>query len=117
MMAVCADATFALSNHAAMRMAQRSIRRASLELVLLHGTRVKAQHDCEEYVLSGRTVRHLAAAGFDEEAIAAATKLRAIVDAAGNVVTCYHQRKGRARPSIRKAHRREARRTAGFGPG
>jgi hypothetical protein len=99
MMAVCAESTFVLSNHAATRMAQRSIRRASLELVLLHGTRVKAQHDCEEYILSGRTVQHLTAAGHDGETIAAATKVRAIVDAAGNVVTCYYQRKGRSRPS------------------
>ncbi|OBY27098.1 hypothetical protein A9D60_15905 [Leisingera sp. JC1] len=98
MMAMCADASFVLSNHAATRMAQRSIRHDSLELVLLHGTRVKARHDCEEYILSGRTVRHLTAAGLDEEMIAAATKVRAIVDAAGNVVTCYHQRKGRSRP-------------------
>ena len=98
MMAVCADASFVLSNHAATRMAQRSIRHDSLELVLLHGTRVKARHDCEEYILSGRTVRHLTAAGLDGEVIAAATKVRAIVDAAGNVVTCYHQRKGRSRP-------------------
>jgi hypothetical protein len=99
MMAVCTESTFVLSNHAATRMAQRSIRRASLEIVLLHGTRVKAQHDCEEYILSGRTVRHLTAAGLDGETIAAATKLRAIVDAAGTVVTCYRQRKGRSRQS------------------
>ena len=98
MMAIGADATFVLSNHATTRMAQRSIGRACLELVLLHGTRVKAQHDCEEYILSGRTVRHLTAAGLDGETIAAAIKVRAIVDVAGNVVTCYHQRKGRSRP-------------------
>lgn len=36
MMAVCADTSFVLSNHAATRMAQRSIRSASLELVLLY---------------------------------------------------------------------------------
>lgn len=108
-MAVCADATFVLSDHAATRMAQRGIRRATLELVLLHGTRVKAQHDCEEYILSGRTVRHLTAAGLDGETIATATKVRAIVDAAGYVVTCYHQRKGRSRPSSRKSHLRDAR--------
>jgi len=102
-MAICADATFVLSNHAATRMAQRSIRRASLELVLLHGTRGKAQGNCEEYILSGGTVRHLAAAGYDGETIAAATKVRAIVDAAGNVVTCYYQRKGRSRPFRRNS--------------
>ena len=109
MMAVCADATFVLSNHAATRMAQRGIRRASLELVLLHGTRAKAQHGCEEYILSGRTARYLTVAGYDGEMIAAATKVRAIVDAAGNVVTCYHQRKGRVRPSRRKAYLEEVR--------
>lgn len=107
MMAVSADASFVLSNHAATRMAQRSIRQDSLELVLLHGTRVKARHDCEEYILSRRIVRYLTAAGLDGEMIAAATKVRAIVDAAGNVVTCYHQRKGQSRPSSRKNHRRE----------
>lgn len=107
MMAVCADISFALSKHAATRMAQRSIRRDSLELVLLHGTRVKAQHDCEEYILSGRTARQLTDAGLDGETIAAATKVRAIVDPAGNVVTCYHQRKSRSRPSSRDAYLRE----------
>lgn len=109
MMAICADATFVLSNHAATRMAQRSIRRASLELVLLHGIRAKAQGNREEYILSGRTVRHLAAAGYDGETIASATKVRVIVDTAGNVVTCYHQRKGKSRPSSRKVHLSEAR--------
>lgn len=108
-MGVCAEASFVLSNHAATRMAQRGIRRASLELVLLHGTRAKAQGNREEYILSGRTVRHLAAAGYDGETIAAATKVRAIVDTAGNVVTCYHQRKGRSRASSRRVHLREAR--------
>lgn len=109
MISVCADGTFVLSSHAATRMAQRGIRRASLDLVLLHGTRAKAQHDCEEYILPGRTIRHLIAAGYDGETIAAATKVRAIVDTAGNVVTCYYRRKGRSRPSSRKAHLREAR--------
>lgn len=109
MMAVWADEIFVLSNHAASRMAQRGIRRDSLELVLLHGTRAKAQHDCEEYILPRRAARNLAAAGYDGETIAAATKVRAIVDTAGNVVTCYHQRKDRSRTSSRKAHLREAR--------
>ena len=106
MMAVCADTSFFLSNHAATRMAQRSIRSASLELVLLYGTRAKAEGNCEEYILSGRTARNLAAAGYDEEAIAAATKVRAIVNTAGHVVTCYHQRKGRSRPSGRTTYLR-----------
>lgn len=109
MMSVCADATFVFSNHAAARMAQRGIRRDSLDLVLLHGTRTKAQFDCEEYTLSGRAIRHLMTTGYDGKTIAAASKVRAIVDTAGNIVTCYYQRKGRSRPSRRKGHLRQAR--------
>lgn len=97
MMAECAAASFVISKHAATRMAQRSIKRGSLELVLLHGARVKTQHGCEEYILLGRTVRQLTAAGLDGKMVEAATKVRAIVDAAGNVVTCYHQGKGLSR--------------------
>jgi len=107
MMAVCADGAFLLSSHAATRMAQRGIRRTSLDIVLLHGTRARAQHDCVEYLLSGSAVRHLAEAGYDWETIAAASKVRAIVDTTGNVVTCYHQRKGRTRLSSRNARLRE----------
>lgn len=106
MMAVCGDANFVLSNHAATRMAQRSIRGVSLDLVLMHGTRVKAQRNCEEYILAERDCRHLIAIGLDKEAIAAASKLRAIVDYEGNVVTCYYQRRGHSRPFNRGSYLR-----------
>jgi len=106
MMLICENGAFMLSTHAATRMAQRGIRRAILDLVLLHGRRARAQHDCEEYALSGRTARHLEAAGYDGQTIVAATKVRAIVDPDGMVVTCYHQRNGRSRPSSRKSHLR-----------
>lgn len=110
MMSICEAGAFTLSDHAAARIAQRGIRGASLDLVLLHGTPVKAQHDCEEYVLSGRTARHLEAAGYDGQTVAAATKVRAIVDTDGTVVTCYHQRNGRSQPSGRKSRLRGDRR-------
>jgi hypothetical protein len=96
-MSVCEDGAFVVSSHAATRIAQRGIRRASLDLVLLHGTRAKAQRDCEEYVLKGRTARQLEAAGYDRSIIADATKVRAIVDTDGRIVTCYHQRRSRSR--------------------
>jgi hypothetical protein len=104
MMSIGEDGAFTLSNHAAVRMAQRGIRGASLRLVLLHGTPVKAQSDCEEYVLSGRTARHLEAAGYEGRTVAAATKVRAIVDSDGTVVTCYHQLKDRSVPCRLKSH-------------
>lgn len=104
MMSAGGDGNFVLSQHASTRMAQRGIRRAILDLVLLHGTRAKAQYDREEYILSGRAVRYLTSAGYDDEMIAAAMKVRAIVDDAGNVVTCYHQRKSCSRPSGRTSH-------------
>lgn len=108
MMSICENGAFMLSTHATTRMAQRGIRHAILDLVLLHGTRAKAQHDCEEYVLSGRAARHLEAAGYDDQTIAAATKVRVIVDTDGTIVTCYHQRNGRSRPSSRKSHLRDS---------
>jgi len=109
MMSICADEVFVLSRHATTRMAQRGIRRASLDLVLLHGRRTRAQNDCEEYILSGQAVRYLKAAGYDGEVIAAAIKVRAIVDTIGNVVTCYHQRKYRSRLNGRAARPRRLR--------
>lgn len=108
MMSICEDGIFMLSSHAATRMAQRGIRGAILDFVLLHGTRVKAQRGCEEYILSGRAARHLEAAGYNGQTIAAAKKVRAIVDNNGTIVTCYHQRKGRSRPSDRKCHLRSS---------
>jgi hypothetical protein len=111
MMSICENGAFMLSNHAAARMAQRGIRGACLDLVLLHGTPVKAKNDCEEYVLSGRTAQHLEAAGYDDQTVVGATKLRAIVDTEGTVVTCYHRRNGRSRPSFRKSHLRGEKRT------
>ena len=109
MMSICEPEAFTLSNHAAARMAQRGIRGAILDLVLVHGTRAKAQHGCEEYILSERAARHLEAAGYNGQTIAAATKVRAIVDAEGRIVTCYHQSKGPLRPSGRKSHLRGVR--------
>jgi hypothetical protein len=103
-MSIGEDGAFTLSNHAAARMAQRGIRGASLRLVLLHGTPVKAQSDCEEYVLSGRTARHLEAVGYEGQVVAAATKVRAIVDPEGTVVTCYYQLNGRSGPCRPKSH-------------
>jgi hypothetical protein len=109
MMSVCEEGAFMVSSHAATRMAQRGIRRASLDLVLLHGTRAKAQRECEEFVLLGRTARQLEAAGYDRSTIAVATKVRAIVDADGRIVTCYYQRRGRSRPSSRTSYLRDFR--------
>jgi hypothetical protein len=109
MMSMCEEGAFMLSNHAATRIAQRGIRGAILDLVLLYGTRAKAELGCEEYILSERAARHLKAAGYNGQAIAAATKVRAIVDTDGTIVTCYHKRKGRSRPSSRKSHFRGAR--------
>ena len=109
MMAICEQGAFMLSTHAATRMAHRGIRRAILDLVLLHGTRAKAQFGCEEYVLLESAARHLEAAGYDGQTVAAATKVRAIVDTDGRIVTCYHRRKGRSRPSSRKSHFRATR--------
>lgn len=103
MMAFCEEDAFQLSTHAAMRMAQRGIRGAILDFVLLHGTRRKAQRDCETYVLSDRAGRELQAAGYDGQTIAAATKIQAIVDAEGTIVTCYHRRNTRSRLSRRKS--------------
>lgn len=111
MISICKNGAFMLSSHAATRMAQRGIQVASLDLVLLHGTPVTAKRDCEEYVLSGRTAQHLEAAGYDGQTIAAATKVRAIVDAGGTVVTCYHQRNGRARSSGQKSYLQESKYT------
>lgn len=109
MMSICEGGAFMLSTHAATRMAQRGIQSAILDLVLLHGTRAKAKRDCEEYVLSGRAARQLEAAGYDNQTIASAIKVRAIVDTEGTIVTCYHQCNGRPRPSSRKSHVRDSR--------
>lgn len=103
-MTICVDDFFMLSRHAATRMAQRGIQRTSLDLVLLHGKRADAKNECEEYTLSRRAARYLKEAGYDGETIAAAAKVRAIVDAAGNVVTCYHLRNGRSRHSRPATH-------------
>jgi hypothetical protein len=92
------EAAFALSHHATIRMAQRGIRSEALELVLLHGSRVKAGDACEEYALTDRTGRQLERAGHDGRTIATAKKVRAIVSADGTIVTCYHQRSYRSRP-------------------
>ena len=104
MISVCEGGAFMLSNHAATRMAQRGIQSAILDLVLLHGTRAKAQRDCEEYVLSVRSARHLEAAGYDNQTITSAKKVRAIVDTEGMIVTCYHRRNSRPRQSSREPH-------------
>jgi len=109
MISICQNGAFMLSTHAATRMAQRGIRRRILDLVLLHGTPAKAQHTCQEYILLERVARRLAATGYDEKTITAATKVRAIVDTEGTVVTCYHQRNGRSRPSSRQSNLRDAR--------
>jgi hypothetical protein len=96
MISVCTNAAFALSHHATTRMAQRGIRSEALELVLSHGTRIKAGGACEEYVLTDRTGRHLQSEGYDGRAVATAKKIRAIVNSEGVVVTCYHQRNARS---------------------
>lgn len=102
MTTLCTDAAFALSRHATTRMAQRGIRGEALEIVLLHGTRVKTRDACEEYVLPDRTGRTLEREGIDREMIEAAKRIRAIVGADGTIVTCYHQRSDRSRPCCRK---------------
>lgn len=109
MMSICENGEFMLSTHAATRMAQRGIRRAILDLVLLHGTPAKAQHTCQEYILSERAARRLATTEYDDQTITTATKVRVIVGTDGTIVTCYHKRNGRSRPSSRKSHLRDAR--------
>ncbi len=109
MTSICEDKTFMVSTHAAVRMAQRGIRRAILDLVILHGTPAKAQDDCEEYILSEQAARFLVNTGYDPQTITAATKVRAIVDPCGTIVTCYHKRSGRSRPSSRTSHMRDMR--------
>lgn len=109
MMQLCQEGAFTLSTHAATRMAQRGIRSAILDLVLLHGTQSRAKRDCEEYLLPERAVRQLEVAGYDENLLRAATKVRVIVDADGTVVTCYHERNGQSGPSIRKSQPRRSR--------
>ena len=109
MMSICENEVFMVSTHAATRMAQRGIRRAILDLVVLHGTPAKAQNDCEEYILSEQAARFLVNTGYDPQTITAATKVRAILDPCGTIVTCYHKRNGRARPSSRTSHLRDTR--------
>ncbi len=109
MMQLCDDGAFTLSAHAATRMAQRGIRRAIIDLVLLHGTQSKAKHDCEEYLLTDRAAQQLEAAGYDGQLIKAATKVRAIVGPDGTVVTCYHERNGQLGSSRRTTRNRRAR--------
>lgn len=102
MMRVCQEGSFTLSIHAATRMAQRGIRGAILDLVLLHGSQSKASRDCEEYLLPARAARQLEAAGYDGHLVKAATKVRAIVEADGTVVTCYRERNSASRSSSSK---------------
>ena len=104
MMSICENGAFMLSAHAATRMAQRGIRPEILDVVLLHGTPTKAQRACEEFSLLERAARQLVTTGYDQETISAATKVRAIVDNNGTIVTCYHKRNGRSRTTSRNAH-------------
>lgn len=111
MMQVCQEGSFTLSTHAATRMAQRGIRVAILDLVLLHGARSKANRDCEEYLLPTWAARQLEDFGYDGQLIKAATKVRAIVNADGTVVTCYRERKRPSQPSSWKTQMRRFRRS------
>lgn len=110
MMQVCDNGPFTCSAHAATRMAQRGISWAALDLVLLHGTQSKAKRDCEEYLLPNRAAQQLEAAGYNGQLIKAATKIRAIVDPYGTVVTCYHERNRQSGSLHRKTRNRRARR-------
>ena len=106
MMSICENDAFRLSTHAATRMAQRGIRPEILDVVLLHGTPTKAQRACEEFSLLERSARQLVTMGYDQETISAATKVRAIVDTNGTIVTCYHKRNARLRTTSRNARPR-----------
>ena len=96
--------SFLLSRHASTRMAQRGIQAEILDMLLLHGDSSKTAGGCERYCLLDRTAKQLRAAGVDDEVLAAATTLCAIVSAEGTVVTCYHgaaQTRRRARQRAR----------------
>lgn len=103
------EGAFMLSAHAATRMAQRGIRSASLDLVLLHGVPSKAPYDCETYLLPDQAARQLMAAGYDEDVIKAAAKLKAIVGYDGTVVTCYYGRRRRLASLLQKERSRYSR--------
>lgn len=108
MMPISENGAFMLSEHAATRMAQRGIRPEILDVVLLHGTATKAKRACEEFSLLERAARQLVTTGYDQETISAATKVRAIVDNHGTIVTCYQKRSGRPRTNSRNARPRGA---------
>lgn len=98
---------FEFSRHAKVRIAQRSIRTSSLDLLLLHGTPCNAGGGCEKYRLLNRTIKQLQMGGYDAGMLQSASKLCAIVTAEGRVVTCYHAAQDRRKRSQRKdAHRR-----------
>ena len=81
--------SFSFSKHAVTRIAQRGIQVRILDILLLHGSRTDAGDGCESYRLLNRTLKQLKTEGYDAQTLKSATKLRAIVNAHGAVVTCY----------------------------
>lgn len=103
---------FSLSVHAETRLAQRSIQKNCVDLLLLHGTPCNAGGGCEGYVLFGQTIRDLQMEGYSMELLKSAAKLRAIISKDGTVVTCYHVRSDMRRCSNKRNRSRRGRNVA-----
>ena len=95
------DEHFGLSQHALMRMSQRSIDLEQVQLVLSHGKMIHSRR-ARFYVVGHKEIKKLGVAGLDAEGL---ENIQVVVDEKSNrILTVYRNKDFR---QIRPQHRRE----------